>query len=488
MCGILLVQSKHTIDINQHLSALKILESRGPDYTRYQYRNNIFIAQAVLHITGTDDFYNRSKTDFLAYNGEIYNKRWFGYTDSNDVELVYSAVKDSLKKFKHFEGPWAWAYTDFEKVSYASDPQGEHYLYRYQDNDILIVCSEVAPILTYIDAVKVDVPYSNKTWTMQTETPWQGIQRLEPGQLYSGQESVYSIDNVWSWIKPTVYTSIEEAQEEFNRLWDKTMSEIRPNTSMALSYSGGIDSSLILKAFPEIDLITIDMKGKDPIAAGIATAIQVDEQQYAQEYLELLERTKMPAQSWSFVGKWMVAKACDARVLFTGLGADELFGGYSVYQTMKYDQQKSHSPYSEHGDPVIWQRCLDAYSGDARQATLLMDYWYQVIGCDAPGLDRIGGAWGIETRNPFLSRRIIEFALNLPWEYKVNTVTKPILRKRFEQDWPDHPILPKQGFAGHANDALPWLGVEITPTGNRYDDWKQIARTTFYANNENPSS
>lgn len=483
MCGILLVQSKYSVNIDKHLAALNILESRGPDYTRYVYRNNIFIAQTVLHITGTDNFYNQPRADFLAYNGEIYNKRWFGYSDHNDVELVYSAVKDSLKKFKHFEGPWAWAYTDFKQVSYAADPQGEHYLYRYQDNDILIVCSEVAPILTYIDAVRVDVPYNNKTWTMQSETPWQGIERLEPGSLYVSRDKVYSIDNIWSWVKPAKYSSIQEAQEHFDSLWDKTMEEIQPNTSMALSFSGGIDSSIILKSLPDIELITIDMKGKDPIAASVVHAIEVDEQQYAQEYKDLLQRTKMPAQSWSFVGKWMVAKACKARVLFTGLGADELFGGYSVYQTMKYANDQSYSPYSQHGDPVIWQRCLEVYSGDARQATLLMDYWYQVIGCDAPGLDRIGGSWGIETRNPFLSRRIIEFALGLPWEYKVNTVTKPMLRKRFEQDWPGRSIVPKQGFAGHANDALPWLGIEINSVGDRYADWKQIAKKTFYEYN-----
>lgn len=488
MCGILLVQSKHTIDINQHLAALSILESRGPDYTRYEYCNNIFIAQTVLHITGTDDFYNEQRSDFLAYNGEIYNHRWFSGSSSNDVELVYSTVKDSLTKFKHFEGPWAWIYTDFAHISYAADPQGEHYLYRYQDDAVLIVCSEVAPILTYINCVKQDIPYVNKTWTMQTQTPWKGIDRLEPGRLYMGRDTLYSIDNIWSWVKPTTYGSFEEAQEQFDTLWSRTMQEQQPNTSAALSYSGGIDSMLISASLPNAQLITIDMKGKDPIAANIPNAIKVDEQQYAQEYQDLLRRTRMPAQSWSFVGKWMVAKACNARVLFTGLGADELFGGYGVYQTIKYDQQQSHSPYSGHGDPEIWQRCLDAYHGDARQATLLMDYWYQVVGCDAPGLDRIGGAWGIETRNPFLSRRIMEFALNLPWEYKVNTMTKPVLRHQFSRYWPQAPILPKQGFAGHANDALPWLGIDITPTGNRHEDWKQIARTTFYANSQNQVS
>jgi asparagine synthetase B (glutamine-hydrolysing) len=64
MCGILLVQSKDTLDINQHLAALKVLESRGPDYTRYEYRNNIFIAQAVLHITGPENFTTKNGKTF----------------------------------------------------------------------------------------------------------------------------------------------------------------------------------------------------------------------------------------------------------------------------------------------------------------------------------------------------------------------------------------------------------------------------------------
>jgi hypothetical protein len=36
------------------------------------------------------------------------------------------------------------------------------------------------------------------------------------------------------------------------------------------------------------------------------------------------------------------------------------------------------------------------------------------------------------------------------------------------------------GFAGHANDSLPWLGVEIDSTGDRHRDWQQIAQKTFY--------
>jgi asparagine synthetase B (glutamine-hydrolysing) len=327
---------------------------------------------------------------------------------------------------------------------------------------------------------------------MQTQTPWQGIERLEPGRLYINHVPDRSIDNIWSWISPEQKQTQAQAQEEFAWLWPSVMQAMTPACSAAISYSGGVDSNLILSQLPQAELVTVDMIGKDPVVDRVKEFLQPEQisnlkllpvsfEQYAEQYHALLDRTQMPAQSWSFVGKWMVAQHTESRVLFTGLAADELFGGYSVYQHIDYSTERSHSPYSQAGDPELWQRCLTAYGGDARQATLLMDYWYQVVGCDAPGQDRISGAWGKETRNPFMNKRIMQFALNLPWEYKVNTTTKPVLKHQFLRQWPNL-LLPKQGFAGHANDALPWLNTTIEPTGDRHQDWKQIAQNTFYRN------
>jgi hypothetical protein len=55
-----------------------------------------------------------------------------------------------------------------------------------------------------------------------------------------------------------------------------------------------------------------------------------------------------------------------------------------------------------------------------------------------------------------------------------------LIRKKFLERWPEDLVLPKMGFAGHANDSLPWLGVEIDSTGDRHRDWQQIAQKTFY--------
>jgi len=174
MCGILLVKSSQDLPLELHLKALDILKSRGPDRTRYQYRNGIFIAQVVLHITGTNDYYNQSHENFLAYNGEIYNYKQLG-TYSNDIEFVDECVNINARSLSRGWGPWAWAWTDGSTIRYAADPQGEKTLYQYQDKDILIVCSEVAPILEYIDAVKIPHPYVNKNWGTLDITPWKEL-------------------------------------------------------------------------------------------------------------------------------------------------------------------------------------------------------------------------------------------------------------------------------------------------------------------------
>jgi asparagine synthetase B (glutamine-hydrolysing) len=252
-----------------------------------------------------------------------------------------------------------------------------------------------------------------------------------------------------------------------------------------------MDSSLILNSIPDLELYAVNNTGKDPIVDRITeflTAeeqlclhlLPVNEQEWADEFQQLIKRTRLPALSWSWVGQWIAAKHCQEKVLFTGCAADELFGGYDVYRSLTYSTTAPTSPYSQSHDPKLWKKCLDVYNQDPRQATLLMDYWHQVVGCDAPAIDVIGGAWGIESRNPFMARPIMQFALNLPWEFKVSTVSKPIVRRAFQERWPDTLIFPKKGFTGHANDSLPYLPFTIITINDRQLEWKQIAYRSFY--------
>lgn len=491
MCGILLVKSKHSIPLDQHLNALSKLQRRGPDFSRWQHENNIFIGQTVLHITGSDDYYKSQHANFLSYNGEIYNYSQLGQYQ-NDIEFVHHAVENDLDSFKQAWGPWAWAWTDGHTVRYASDPQGERCLYQYQDRELLIVCSEIGPILCYVKANKAQVPYNNKTWTMLSQTPWAGISKIQPGWLYQDGHAHKEIDSIWSWITGNHYRSMDEAYEEFRYQWQTVTQTMIPDCAAALTYSGGLDSGIILSHINDLDLYSVNCLGKDPIVERIRDfltaqeqtrlhVLTVDEPQWASEFSQMIDSIAWPAQSWSFVSQWIAISHCQQRVLFTGAGADELFGGYDFYRTINYASAGSDSPFSKYDNDQLWPKCLAVYHNDARQATLLMDYWYQVVGCDARAVDLITGAWGIESRNPFMSKPIMQLALNLPIEYKIHAQSKPLIRRLFLERWTEQDILPKKGFTGHANDAMPWLDLQIVPTGDRMQDWRQIARNSFYA-------
>jgi asparagine synthetase B (glutamine-hydrolysing) len=265
-----------------------------------------------------------------------------------------------------------------------------------------------------------------------------------------------------------------------------------PSCSAALTYSGGLDCSIILNSIPGLELYSVNNVGKDPIVDRIREfltleeqsrlhELTVDEQQWAEYFNQLLDRLKMPVQSWSFVGQWIISQQCKQRVLFTGVGADELFGGYDVYNRLNFClASASPSPYSKNNNTQLWQKCLEIYDYNVVQATLLMDYWHQIVGCDAQGIDAIAGAWEIETRNPFLAKPIIQFALNLPHDFKVGHTSKPLIRRLFLQRWSQDLILPKKGFTGHCNDSFPWLGINIDQTGNRVQDWKSVVQASFY--------
>ena len=490
MCGILLVKSKDSISLDKHLQALGKLKNRGPDFDRYSYNNNIFIGQTVLHITGNTDYYNQSHQNFVAYTGEIYNYRELG-NYSNDIEFVHDAIANNLVRLRQGWGPWAWAWTDGNVVRYASDAQGERCLYQYQDDHVLIVCSEVAPMLEYIDAKKLPMTYKTRHWAILDQTPWQGIKKITAGKLYENGYPVADIDSIVAWIRPNQYRNQDEAYEDFTQVWSRVMKSMTPACDFALTYSGGLDTSIILDHMPQAELYTTNMTGKDPIAECVENFLtndersrlhqfDVNEQQWAQAFGEVIAQTRMPVQSWSFVGQWIINKHCQQRVLFTGAGADELFGGYDIYQKLNFTTEKSVSPYSQNADGKLWHEFLEAYHGHAGQATLLMDYWYQIAGCDARGVDTIAGAWGIEARNPFLAAPVMQLALNLPFEYKVGTVPKPLIRRMFLERWTPRDILPKKGFTGHCNDALPWLNLQLEQSSDRNQVWRQAVIKSFY--------
>ena len=490
MCGILLIDGANTITLDRIESALAYLRRRGPNFTRSWQRGSLAVYHSVLHITGNEEYYHQTPgNDFCAFAGEIYNYRELGY--DSDAWCVHDTVRTKTGRLKQLVGPNSWVYATDSFVCYATDPQGERHLYRYQDQHCTIVASEVGIIAQLVDLVTQPSQYANKGWTLLSDTPYRDVTRLESGRLYIDHQPAHMIDSVFDWVRPRNFYNLAVAAEEFRVVWQQVMKSLTPNEPTTISYSGGVDSGLIAHALPEADLLALDMTGKDPNIAQLPTQLtatqqmhlctqSVTPQQYAGAYRDMISHTRMPCQSWSHVGKWLVAKHAGNRIVFSGAGADELFGGYTTYLDQQYTSTGSVSPYSQMHDTAIWKQCLDCYDQDPRPATLLLDYLHQVVGCDSQGLDRAAGAWARETRSPFMHPDIIKFALSLPWHLRVGVETKPVLKELWRRTFSDQTLWPKQGFAGHANDSAPWLEVNVEETGDRLADWQRIATKSFY--------
>ena len=79
----------------------------------------------------------------------------------------------------------------------------------------------------------------------------------------------------------------------------------------------------------------------------------------------------------------------------------------------------------------------------------------------------------------------MQFALNLPFEFKVGSVPKPLIRDLFLKDWTEEHVLPKKGFSGHCNDSLPYLNVTVSDT-DRNTQWRDAVINSFYRDSNQP--
>ena len=95
------------------------------------------------------------------------------------------------------------------------------------------------------------------------------------------------------------------------------------------------------------------------------------------------------------------------------------------------------------------------------QASLFTDYFVQGVSVANIGTDILSGENSIETRNPFIQKKILEKAINLPIKYKINLrskdknmICKPLLKEIFVNKFGSKLLFPKQGFSGFPNESL----------------------------------
>lgn len=363
----------------------------------------------------------------LSFNGEIYNylelrkelrSLGWSFTTNSDTEVLLKAYRQwGVKCLDRFNGMFAFAIYDGQKIFMARDIAGEKPLY-YLENPFRFASEAKA-------------------------LEWK-CKELEPAHYAIYDFKELKIHRWWKFEPREI--DPKTAQEELEALLqDSVKLRTRTDVPYALYYSGGIDSSLI-DSFHDFNY-----------------KFTYDDRDYQEEFIATFEKIvwhlDYPVEHFSPFALWKLAEAASkkVKVVLSGEGADELFGGYARYMptALAFQARKSFPSY-----PTMFpytfkdRRYFEIYDPIAAMGLAEFEGNLRIL---LRMGDRMASAFGLENRCPFLDRRIIEFAFSLPPELKIdNFETKVILRRILEKRNPEYRHFEKTGLFCDVNK---WLGV-----------------------------
>lgn len=304
---------------------------------------------------------NEDSTLFISYNGEIYNFKelkkeliYLGHTFKtiSDTEVVLVAYKQwGIKAFSKFNGMFSMAIYDvlLQKIFLVRDPNGIKPLYYSTNNNQLIFASE-------IKAFKSFVSEENSYWKTlflaygnipEPYTKWNGVYALPKSSYleYNIASHTYSISE-FKYISSRGFNSVGYSDIQFE-LNNAVQRHLISDAPIGLFLSGGIDSSILtLLAAKQTDkLHTLSIyfnEGEysekyyqDIIVDKINSdhhALVLQKDNFTDNLEKILSDYDSPSNDG--VNTWFIsqfAKQNNLKAVLSGLGADEIFGGYPSF-------------------------------------------------------------------------------------------------------------------------------------------------------------
>ena len=442
MCGIVcafdLKQSSTEVR-PQILEMSKRLRHRGPDWSGIYDCETAILGHERLAIvdptSGKQPLISPSNNLILAANGEIYNhselrkpyEASYGFKTKSDCEVILALYEKEGKSFVNkLNGIFAFAIYDKEKDEYfiARDHMGIIPLYMGWDgNGTFFVASELKALEGVCSKIELFPPGHYFHSKDEAPTKW-----------YHPEWNTYEAvkDNS---------TSIEELHDA---LTDAVHRQLMSDVPYGVLLSGGLDSSItsaLAKKFaakriesddtqsawwPQLHSFSVGLEGSPDLAAAQKVAEHIGTVHHEIKFtiqegldaireviyhLETYDITTIRASTPMFLMARAI-KALGIKMVLSGEGADELFGGYLYFH-------KAPNAKEFHEETV-------------RKLEKLHQY-------DCLRANKSLAAWGIEGRVPFLDKEFIEVAMRVNPKDKMisdDRMEKWVLRKAFEDYLP----------------------------------------------------
>ena len=443
MCSITALLDRPTTlqDARQKvLQASRIQGHRGPDWSGIREFPAAIIAHERLAIvdvmSGAQPLEDPEKGLVLAVNGEIYNHQelrqsedlqGYPFQSGSDCEVILALHrKHGADLVQHLSGMYAFVLFDPQQGEWliGRDPIGIIPLYFGKGPDGgLWVASEMKALTPVCDDVQI----------------------FPPGHVWSSGESAPRPFYRRDWMNGDLPQGEYRPAELKAELTRSVHRHLMGDVPYGLLISGGLDSSVIAAMamqhartrvddggkteawWPRVHSFSIGLDGSPDLAAaqkvadaigtvhhGLTFTIQegLDAVSEVIRHIETYDVTTIRASTPMYLMARKI-KAMGIKMVLSGEGADELFGGY-LYFHMAPDAREFHEE--------TVRKVLGLHQYDCARANKSMM------------------AWGIEARVPFLDREFIDYAMGLNPEVKMGgpgKIEKSVIREAFRGDLPE---------------------------------------------------
>lgn len=423
MCGIAGIfntSSNHIVEPDVLQKMIASIHHRGPDESGIYLDDHIGLAHARLSIidleNGIQPISNEDETLWIIYNGEVFNydelkkglkKSGHQFKTQTDTEVILHLYEEKgAGCLDLLNGQFAFAIWDPGKheLFLARDRAGIRPLFYSSQNGRFIFASEMKAIM--------QVPYFRRQinheainqvftfWTtMNSTTPFTGIQSLGPGQYMKISKRGQTIQTWWQ--LPFVSrseqnnASLNDTIEQANTLLsDAVKIRLKADVPVGGYLSGGLDSSTTTFKIIESgqdNLQTYGIRFKNEnfdegryqslMNTMLGTRhhnITISDKEIADYFQQAVYYSEMPLLRTSPIPLMLLSnqvKKNKMKVVLTGEGADEIFGGYNLFRETKARLFWSRQPDSTWRNLLI--KKLYPYIFGDNASNLMMNFFAQ---------------------------------------------------------------------------------------------------------------
>ncbi len=509
-----------------------MIAHRGPDDESYYTDDLIAMGFRRLSIIdlkgGRQPISNENNTMYITFNGEIYNYKEIKkdlinkghiFKTNTDTEVILHGYEEYKEKIlDKLRGMFAfviWNKTN-QTLFGARDHFGQKPFYYANMQGTFMYASEIKSLLKHPDFLKqinkeTLKPYLTFQTSVLNETFFKNVYKLKPGHYFTYDENTKKMD-----IQKYYEVTFNPKKEDFENLVDKidetitksidyhTISDVPVGSYL----SGGIDSSYVVSYLKPNKTFSVGFDYQNfnevPLAKDLSDILHIQNKNElinADDFFESIDKVQYyadePTANLSAVPLYFLSKLAskDVKVVLSGEGADELFGGYTSYDEDEKLKKYRKLPFfirkffkliisplpQFHGknfltkggskieDYFIGQAFVfdnkeanqiltDKYKSDLKYQDITKPYFDKVKDKDdltkmqyldmnlwLPNdillkADKMSMANSLELRVPILDKEVFKLASTIPTEYKLSHgTTKYILRKsaskRIPESW-----------------------------------------------------